>query len=252
MTDYLFIGYFAFLLLIGECAPLRAGQDRVYHRWVVNIALYALNRGTSRLLALSGVLILIADASNGLLVAIDWPLWIEAPLAFLAMDLFRYAEHRLFHRVPWLWCFHRVHHSDSEFDTTTALRHHPLEVIVSTILQSGFLLLIGPDPLAVIAYFSAARLCALFNHGNVAIASGIDRLVRLVLVTPDMHRIHHSARQPETDSNFGNVFTWWDSWFGTYRAQPRDGQVLMQIGLQEFQSMSAQGLIAQLRAPLRR
>jgi sterol desaturase/sphingolipid hydroxylase (fatty acid hydroxylase superfamily) len=145
-----------------------------------------------------------------------------------------YWQHVLFHKVPVLWRLHRVHHADLEFDVTTALRFHPLEIILSMVIKFVIIALLGASAVAVLIFEVLLNAVAMFNHSNVKIPDWLDRVLRLVTVTPDMHRVHHSIHLQETNSNFGFNLPWWDWIFGTYRRQPRDGHTAMTIGLTDF------------------
>jgi sterol desaturase/sphingolipid hydroxylase (fatty acid hydroxylase superfamily) len=150
------------------------------------------------------------------------------------LDLVIYCQHVLFHAVPALWRVHRVHHADLGFDVTTGLRFHPVEILLSMLIKLTAIAALGPPPVAVLLFELVLNGAAMFNHGNVRIPLVIDRWLRLFIVTPDMHRVHHSIVRNETNSNFGFSFPWWDRWFGTYRAQPAAGHLAMTIGIEQF------------------
>ena len=170
-------------------------------------------------------------------------------LCLLLLDLAIYIQHIMFHRVAWLWRLHRVHHTDLDFDVTTAVRFHPLEIILSMLIKMALVLLLGAPPLAVLIFEIVLNLTALFNHGNIFIPVKLDRVLRRVLVTPDMHRVHHSAEAAETNSNFGFNLPWWDYLFKTYRAQPDKGHGGMTVGLDEFRREDKLRLPALLLLP---
>lgn len=153
------------------------------------------------------------------------------PLAILLLDLIVYLQHVMFHAVPVLWRLHQVHHADLDFDVSTGIRFHPLEIILSMLLKCVVILILGAPPLAVLCFEVLLNATAMFNHGNVRMPLALDGLIRNILVTPDMHRVHHSTRVVETNSNYGFNLPWWDKLFGTYRAQPEAGQAGMTIGL---------------------
>lgn len=221
-------------------------------RWARHLALAALGALAVRLLLPLGTVALAAlvqARGGGLLPRLALP----APLAFgltlLAFDLALYAQHVASHRWAWFWRLHRLHHSDTAFDASTALRFHPLEIVVSMLWKLALIAALGPAPLAVLAYEVLLNALALFNHGNVRLPAALDRALRRVVVTPDMHRVHHSPYRDETDSNYGNALALWDRLFGTYRAQPRDGHPGMRIGLDAFRDAAAQRLPALLAQP---
>ena len=187
----------------------------------------------------------------GLFNLVALPFWLELAASVLLLDLAIYLQHRLFHAVPWLWRLHRMHHADTGFDVTTALRFHPLEIWLSMALKLALVALLGPPALAVLVFELLLNATAMFNHANVRLPAGLDRVLRAVLVTPDMHRVHHSLHREETDSNFGFCLSVWDRMLGTYRAQPRDGHEAMAIGLAEFRDRGEQRLDRLLTQPFR-
>ncbi len=171
-------------------------------------------------------------------------------LSYVLLDLAIYAQHVMLHTQPFLWRIHRVHHTDSVFDATTALRFHPLEIIVSAGWKMLVIVLLGAPVTAVIFFEVVLNGVSLFNHGNVRIAAGVDRVLRLVIVTPDMHRVHHSVNAAETNSNYGFSLPWWDRLFRTYTPQPAGGHQVMQIGLTGFYGERVVGLRGLLGEPL--
>ncbi|MCB1778204.1 MAG: sterol desaturase family protein, partial [Candidatus Competibacteraceae bacterium] len=185
----------------------------------------------------------------GLLHWLNVPFWLAVGATLLLLDLAIYAQHVVFHKVPALWRLHRMHHTDLDFDVTTALRFHPLEMVLSMLIKLALVVLLGAPPVAVMLFEVVLNATAMFNHGNVSLPNGLDRRLRWVLVTPDMHRVHHSVRREETDSNFGFNLPWWDRWFGTYQDQPHDGHTGMTIGLENFRDERATGLYGLLVQP---
>lgn len=169
----------------------------------------------------------------------------------MLLDLLIWAQHRVFHRVPWLWRIHRMHHADPDFDATTALRFHPIEILLSMAIKVVAVLLLGPSAIAVVLFEVILNTCAMFNHANLRLPSLLDTPLRLVLVTPDMHRVHHSTLPGEHHSNFGFSLSIWDRWFGSYVAQPLDGHLHMQIGLIAFQHERPESLRWCLAIPFR-
>jgi sterol desaturase/sphingolipid hydroxylase (fatty acid hydroxylase superfamily) len=170
----------------------------------------------------------------GLLNNYEVPYAFAVILSILALDLVIYFQHLMFHAVPLLWRFHRMHHADLDFDLTTGVRFHPIEIVVSMGIKVGAVALIGPPLLGVLLFEIILNATSIFNHANWKIPLGLDRILRRVIVTPDMHRVHHSVHRDETNSNFGFNLPWWDWIFGTYRAQPREGHEQMTIGLHQF------------------
>ena len=177
------------------------------------------------------------------------PFWLALPASLLILDLAIYTQHVVFHKVAVLWRLHRMHHTDLDFDVTTALRFHPLEIVLSMLIKLVLVTLLGVPAVAVMLFEVILNATAMFNHGNVGLPQRLDRTLRWILVTPDMHRVHHSIRPEETDSNFGFNLPWWDRLFGTYRDQPRDGHTGMRIGLEYFRDRRAIGLDALLLQP---
>jgi len=172
----------------------------------------------------------------GLLNQFWMPAWVAVALSVIFLDLVIYLQHVLFHAVPALWQLHRVHHSDLDYDVTTALRFHPIEILLSMVIKLGVVAAFGPPPLAVLIFEILLNGTAMFNHGNIFISQKIDRLLRKILVTPDMHRVHHSILLEETNSNFGFNLPCWDRLFGTYREQPAEGHMKMTLGLEAFRN----------------
>jgi sterol desaturase/sphingolipid hydroxylase (fatty acid hydroxylase superfamily) len=177
-----------------------------------------------------------ADQGVGLLHWRPLPAWVAAAMTLLVLDFAIYVQHVLFHAVPVLWRLHRMHHADLDVDATTGLRFHPLEILLSLGLKAAVVVLLGAVPWAVVAFEILLNAASVFNHGNVALPECHDRWLRWIVVTPDMHRIHHSTRMVETNSNFGFSVSWWDRLCGTYRAQPALGQVGMDIGLSDYRT----------------
>ena len=184
----------------------------------------------------------------GLLNLVAWPLWIEVVIAILLLDLAIWFQHMVFHKVPVLWRLHRVHHADRDIDVTTALRFHPIEIAASMVVKIGVVYLIGAPALGVILFEIILNGSAMFNHANMRLPQKVDRVLRTFLVTPDMHRVHHSVHRHETDSNYGFALSIWDRMFRTYTAQPEDGHDGMVIGL-EWQDDNPSKLIWALRLP---
>ena len=235
------LGFFAGVLVLMALweivAPRRDLSVSKAVRWRGNLALVVLNTVALRvLLPVTAVIVAQWCSQNdvGLLQRVELPAIVAVLVAVLLLDLAIYAQHVVFHRVPVLWRLHRVHHTDLDFDVTTAVRFHPIEIVLSMGIKMAVVLLIGAPPVAVVVFEVLLNATALFNHGNVRLARGLDRVLRLALVTPEMHRVHHSVLREETDSNFGFNLPWWDRLFGTYRDQPARGHEGMEIGLSRY------------------
>jgi len=224
-------------------------------RWPGNLLLVIIDTAIVRLvfpLAAVGAAVYAQDQGWGVFNVITLPGWMVLILSILALDLAIYYQHRIFHAVPWLWRIHRVHHADQEFDVTTALRFHPLEILLSMAIKIAVVMMLGAPPIAVIIFEILLNATAMFNHGNVQLSAKTDRFLRLFLVTPDMHRVHHSVIRQETDSNFGFNLPWWDRLFGTYRSQPVHGHLGMTIGLEDYRTEQDQQLGRMLVQPFQR
>lgn len=211
--------------------PLEVPRPR---RWIANLSLAALNTALFALAVPFGSLAaaIIAEQHGwGALRALALPSWTALLLGILALDLFGYGVHWLLHRVPFLWRLHQVHHSDIDIDFTTTVRHHPAEVLVTILSLCAATIAFGVSPESVVLYQIAATVLDLTSHGNLRVPAGLDHRLRSVIVTPDMHVVHHSALTCETDSNYGTVFSFWDRLFGTYVAAPALGIAGMTIGL---------------------
>jgi sterol desaturase/sphingolipid hydroxylase (fatty acid hydroxylase superfamily) len=181
-----------------------------------------------------GLALLTSEQGWGLLNQWAIPYWLEIIIGFVVLDFTMYMHHVLHHTLPTLWRLHMMHHADLDFDLTTGLRFHPIEVIISTVIKLATVAALGMPPIAVLAFEVALNATSMFNHSNIVIPLKVDRLLRLLVVTPDMHRVHHSVIIKETNSNFGFNFPWWDRVFGTYKDQPDKGHTDMVIGLSQF------------------
>ncbi|WP_462328834.1 sterol desaturase family protein [Thiohalocapsa halophila] len=231
-----FLGVFALMATWEVAAPRRTRLLTRLQRWSSNLGLVVLNTLLLRLLfpaAAVGLALSVNAQGWGLLNALAWPFWAEVLLAVVVLDFAIWVQHVLFHAVPALWRLHRVHHADLDYDLTTGARFHPLEIILSMLIKLAVIAALGPPVVAVILFEVILNAMAMFNHANVSLPPGVDRALRWLVVTPDMHRVHHSIEDDETNSNFGFNLSWWDRGLGTYRAQPRAGHTEMTIGIRQ-------------------
>ncbi|GFE65149.1 sterol desaturase family protein [Litoreibacter roseus] len=233
-----FLGLFSLFAALEAWAPRRQRTQTRKARWTTNWAITVIDTLTLRALAFGLPLLAVGAAADagangwGLFNQTDWPFVLEVLLAILILDFAIWLQHLITHKVPILWRLHQVHHADVDIDVTTAIRFHPVEIALSMLLKIGLVYLMGPAALAVILFEIILNGTAMFNHANIKLPLWLDKIVRLVLVTPDMHRVHHSVLRDEHDSNYGFALSIWDKMFGTYIAQPDDGHDEMKIGLQ--------------------
>ncbi len=223
-------------------------------RWPNNLGIVAVDTLLVRILfPVTAVgLALVAEARGfGLFNALSVPAWVGVAASVLLLDLAIYLQHVLLHAVPALWRLHRMHHADLEFDVSTGLRFHPIEILLSMTIKLAVIAGLGTPAVAVLIFEVLLNATSMFNHGNVRVAPGIDRVLRWLVVTPDMHRVHHSILARETNSNFGFNLPWWDRLFGTYRAQPSAGHEAMTIGIEQFRDPRELGLDRMLLQPFR-
>ncbi len=229
-----FLGVFAAVAGAELRWPRRVLTVPKGRRWAHNIALVVFNTVLVRLLfpaAAVGVAVYAAAREWGLFHAVSVaPAW-AVLVSVVLLDLAIYLQHVMFHAVPVLWRLHRVHHADLDFDVTTGARFHPVEIILSMLIKFAVILLLGPPVVAVVIFEVLLNATAMFNHGNLRLPPSLDRILRWLVVTPDMHRVHHSVADDEANSNFGFNLPWWDRLFGTYRDQPRGGHEAMTIGI---------------------
>jgi sterol desaturase/sphingolipid hydroxylase (fatty acid hydroxylase superfamily) len=249
-----FAAIFAAMAAWEVVAPRRAQKPGRGMRWPSNIGIVVLDTILVRLVfPMTAVgLALIAEARGwGLLHALALPPWANVPLAVMALDLAIYLQHVLFHAVPALWRLHRMHHADLEIDVTTGARFHPIEILLSMGIKLGVIAALGTPAVAVLLFEVLLNATSMFNHSNVAMPAWPDRVLRWIVVTPDMHRVHHSIVVRETNSNFGFNLPWWDRLFGTYRDQPAAGHDGMTIGIEQFRDPVEQRLDRMLTQPFR-
>jgi len=234
-----FFGMLAIIAMWEVLAPKRALTVSKSVRWINNLGLVFFNSFIIRLLfplAAIGVAAMAQENGWGVLNNIDLPVWLAAIIAIVVMDLVIYLQHVMVHAIPVLWRLHRVHHADPDYDVTTGARFHTLEIILSMAIKFCTIVLLGPAVFAVVIFEVILNATAMFNHGNIRLPKTIDRVLRWFVVTPDMHRVHHSIEDDETNSNFGFSLPWWDRLFGTYRDQPRGGHEGMTIGIRAYKS----------------
>ena len=232
-----FLGLFAILATLEAVLPRRMRSQPRRTRWITNWSVTVLNTATLRLIAFALPLLAVGAAIDaeaqgwGLFNALSLPFWLEIVAVVLILDFAIWLQHLITHKVPILWRLHRVHHADVDMDVTTAIRFHPVEIALSMLLKIGLVYLLGPAAIAVVLFEIILNGTAMFNHSNLALPAWLDKPLRKVLVTPDMHRVHHSVHRHEHDSNYGFSLSIWDRMFGTYIAQPEAGHDDMQVGL---------------------
>lgn len=254
-------GSFALIFSLMAClelmAPRRALTGQKMHRWGTNLGMLVCATVTARLVGLFSATLLAVNAAKlatangwGLLNLIALPGWLEMIAAIVVLDLAIWFQHVLSHKVPFFWRMHRVHHADRDIDLTTALRFHPAEIVLSMLYKCTIVLLLGPMVWAVILFEIILNGSAMFNHANTRLPLWLDRALRISMVTPDMHRVHHSVHRDEHDNNYGFFLSVWDRLFGTYTAQPREGHTDMTIGLAPYQSEKPDEILWSLRLPV--
>ena len=232
-----FFGILVAMALWEVVAPRRRLAVNKPVRWFSKLGLVVVNTVAVRIafaLGAVGISLVAQERAWGLFNQIDWPAWLEVLLAVLALDLVIYLQHVMFHAVPLFWRLHMVHHADLDIDVTTGLRFHTIEILLSMGIKAGAIVLLGTPAVAVLIFEVLLNATSMFNHSNVRMPMGVDRVLRLFVVTPDMHRVHHSVIARETNSNFGFNLPWWDYLLGTYRSQPSQGHEKMVIGLKQF------------------
>ena len=249
-----FLGVLAIMALWELLAHRRRRDIPRVIRWSNNLALVVIDtivlRLTFPILAV-GLAIMAQERGWGLFNIVEVPAWVAVLASVIILDLVIYLQHVMFHAVPALWRLHRMHHADLDFDVTTGLRFHPIEIVLSMGIKLAMVLVLGPPAVAVLIFEVLLNATAMFNHSNVRLPLGVDKVLRLVMVTPDMHRVHHSILPQETNSNFGFNLPWWDRLLGTYRAQPAAGHDAMTIGIEQFRTPRDQWLDRMLVQPVK-
>ncbi len=233
----IFLGILGVMWLAETLAPRRALTVSRLRRWASNLGVVFLSSLLMRLvlpMLAVGFAVLAADNAWGLFNFFTVPFWVGVIASVVILDFAIYLQHVMFHAIPILWRLHRMHHADLDFDTTTGVRFHPLEIILSMLIKFAVIGVIGAPAVAVIIFEVLLNASSLFNHGNLRLPLALDRVLRLFIVTPDMHRVHHSIEDHETNSNFGFNLPWWDRLCGTYKAQPDAGHETMTIGIRDY------------------
>lgn len=236
-----FLSVFSAMALWELWAPRRRLTTPKGRRWAGNLTIVVLDAVIIRLLFAAGAVgaaIFAADRGWGLLNQLNWPGWVEILLAVVGLDLVLYLQHVMFHAVPQFWRLHMVHHADLDCDVSTGLRFHPVEVVLSMVIKLVAVIVLGPPTVAVVIFEVLLNATSMFNHSNICMLPSVERILRWFIVTPDMHRIHHSIVTRETNTNFGFNLPWWDRLLGTYRPEPEAGQERMTLGLEQFRDPS--------------
>ena len=250
-----FVSAFTLFASLEAWFPRRSIATRRIHRWPSNIGVSALNQLFVRLIVPVSAIALAATAEKngwGLLGQVELPVLVEIAVAILILDLAIYLQHLLYHLVPVLWRFHRMHHADTELDVTTGIRFHPASVLLSAFIKLTVIFVVGPAVVAVLVFEVLLNATSIFNHSNLRIPPSVERILRLLIVTPDMHRVHHSTKSDENNRNFGFNFPWWDWLFLTYRAEPDLGHREMKVGLDEFRDERELRLDRMITQPFRK
>lgn len=236
--------------VLTPCRVLSISKSR---RWMSNLGFVVINTLILRLMfpaAAVGAALFAQAWGWGLFSYFDVPYWVVIILSVLVLDFAIYLQHVLFHAVPVLWRVHRMHHADLDFDVTTGVRFHPIEIVLSMLMKLGMIAALGAPAVAVLIFEVLLSATSLFNHSNVRMPQWLERVLRWIVVTPYMHRVHHSVEASETNSNFSFNLPWWDRLFGTYRDQPREGHQRMTIGIRDFRdSKSCTNLLRLLSLP---
>lgn len=249
-----FAGGFVLMAAWELLAPRRHQAAERPLRWPSNLGLVVLDTALVRILVPTtavGIGLLAEQRGWGLFHSFAVPGWLAVIASIIVLDLAIYLQHVLFHAVPALWRLHRMHHADLAFDVTTGVRFHPIEILLSMLIKLAVVAALGAPALAVLLFEVLLNATSMFNHGNVRLPRRLDGMLRWIVVTPDMHRVHHSVAVPETNSNFGFNLPWWDRMFGTYCAQPMAGHDAMTIGIEQFRDRSELRLDRMLLQPFR-
>lgn len=252
-----FVTIFLIMTVLEAALPRRDRRFSRTQRWTTNIgvllASFAAVSASTFIIPVTATLTAMAAEANGwgLFNLVDWPVWVEWLIAFVVLDFVIWGQHVVTHKVPILWRIHRVHHTDEDLDASSAVRFHPLEIVLSLFTKSAAVLLLGANPIIVVIFEAVINGTALFNHANFRLPLSVDKWLRYILVTPDMHRVHHSIINRETDSNYGFAISLWDRLFHTYNDQPEGGHDGMVVGLREWQDDAPTKLGWTLSLPFR-
>ena len=250
-----FVGVFITLATLEWIRPRRILREGRGRRWFANLGLSVLNTVLVRIfIPLAGVggALQAQERGWGLFNWLELPLWLEVSAFLLLFDLTIYGQHRFFHWQPLLWRMHRMHHTDPDYDLTTGNRFHPACILISAVIKLGLVLVLGPVPGAIVLAEILLNASSMFNHSNINLPPLLDKRLRLLMVTPDMHRVHHSIVPQEHNHNFGFNFPWWDRLFGTYKDQPSEQHAEMRIGIDGFQGPATSDLLKLLAQPLQK
>nr|WP_067298572.1 sterol desaturase family protein [Marinobacterium profundum] len=250
----IFVAVFALVALCEHAWPRRARRQSRGTRWSINLGLLGIDILAQRFTLGAAAIGMAAYAQVqgwGLFNLQAWPVWLSAVAGFLLLDLAIYLQHRLFHIVPLFWRLHRVHHTDLDLDLSSGFRFHPLEILLSLLYKVALVAVLGISPVVVLVFEATLSAAALFNHANLRLPTKLDAGLRWLLVTPDMHRVHHSVIAAETNSNYGFFISLWDRLLGSYCAQPSAGHLGMTIGLREYQREDRLGLMQLVLIPFR-
>lgn len=250
-----FFGILVLMVIVEYLYPRRAQKINITMRRVRNLSLVFINTIVARAVipfTAASVSIYSEQQQIGLFHHLSMPFILLVIISVVLLDLIIYLQHVGFHYIPLLWRLHKVHHIDQEIDVTTGVRFHPVEIMISTLIKCGAVLILGVPFIAVVIFEILLNATSMFNHGNINLSTKLDRYLRLLIVTPDMHRVHHSVIPKETNSNFGFNLPWWDRFFGTYQAQPIKGHLKMTIGLNKYRNTHKVGLMALLAIPFRK
>ena len=250
----IFLGILIAMAIWEVAAPRRRIEIPRVIRWTNNLGVVVVDTILVRLtfpVVAVGLALTAQEKSWGLFNMVEVPVWLAIIISIIVLDFAIYLQHVLFHAVPALWRLHRVHHADQAIDVTTGLRFHPIEIVLSMVIKLAVVAALGPPAVAVLVFEVLLNATAMFNHSNIRLPKGVDRVLRLFVVTPDMHRVHHSIDRKETDSNYGFNLPWWDRLLGTYIAQPAKGHDDMTIGFEQFRRVREQWLDKMLTQPFR-
>ena len=249
-----FLSVLAIMALWEIAAPRRRRDIPRVIRWTNNLALVVIDTAILRLtfpILAVGLAVIAEDRGWGLFNTLEVSVWAAVLVSMLLLDIAIYLQHVMFHAIPALWRLHRMHHADLEFDATTGLRFHPIEILISMVIKLAVVAALGPPAVAVLLFEVILNATALFNHANVSLPPSVDRWLRWIVVTPDMHRVHHSVDPRETNSNYGFNLPWWDRLLGTYVAQPAKGHAGMDIGIEQFRTTRDLWIDRMLVQPIR-